>query len=157
MLGNIVQPRHIKLLKSNRIEELAELCRKCHVANGFDGEFDADTCMGTIQAISDKDEHLAIVWEEDDKILGMGLFLLVPSIVSMSHKKLYEVAWDADPDIHPIRRGRIMVSLLKFVLEYYKGIAHTAHISVPCNNRSVRRYLFNQGFIPKEVCHVKEL
>ena len=136
---------------------MASLCGKCFESNGFEGEFDLDATIGTIQAIYNSDKHLAITWKENGIVLGVGLFLVVPSITSMNHQKLIEVAWDAHPDIDEFKKGRIMVSILNFVLNYYKGVADTAHFSVPCDNVSVRRYLLGKGFLPKEVCYVKEL
>lgn len=156
-LVNIAQQKHIKLIEAHELEAVASLCGKCFESNGFEGEFDLDATIGTIQAIYNSDKHLAITWKENGIVLGVGLFLVVPSITSMNHQKLIEVAWDAHPDIDEFKKGRIMVSILNFVLNYYKGVADTAHFSVPCDNVSVRRYLLGKGFLPKEVCYVKEL
>lgn len=156
-LVTIAQQKYIKLIQPEDIMAAAELCGRCHEKNGFDSPFNLDATMGTIQAIMDKEEHLAVVWKEKGHVIGIGLFLLTTSITSVDHKKIFEVAWDVDPNIDEFKKGRVMVSLLNFMLKYYKGKADTAHFSIPCNNRSVRRYLFNKGFIPKEVCYVKEL
>lgn len=156
-LVTIARQKHIRLIKPSDVDVVAKLCEKCHFHNGFDGHFDIDATKGTIQAIRDKEEHLAIMWKEEDKIIGVGLFLLTPSITSVTHKKVYEVAWDVDPEIGGFKKGRIMVGLLNFMLEYYKNIADTAHFSIPFKNSPLRRYLVHRDFTPKEVCYVKEL
>ena len=151
------QQKYISLLNEEDVSACATLCGLCFNHNEFDGGFDLDSSISTIDAIRRTDDYLAILWKEHDEILGVGLFLLVPSITSQYHKKVYEVAWDVHPDINSFKKGRIMVGLLHFMLDYYKGIADTAHFSVPCDNKPVQRYLYNKGFIPKEVCFVKEM
>jgi len=156
-LERIDPQQHIKRITTDVLDDCVALCGRCFEFSKFDGEFDPESTAGTIQAIKDGPEHLAICYEEDGEIIGIGIFMLVPSVVNVNHKKLYEVAWDACPNIHHIKKGRVMVAILRYVLEYYKGLADTAHFSVPCDNTSVRMYLFNRGFTPKEVHYAKEL
>jgi hypothetical protein len=156
-LGYTDLRKRISFLESYELDSVVKLCQECHDHTGFDWGFDVDTVSGTVKAIIDGREHLAVVYKENGLILGVALFMMVPSIKNIRHKHLYEVCWDVWPHISKVKKSKIMVSLLRYVLEYYENIADTAHISIPIENQAVCRYLQKKGFIQKELHFIKEM
>ena len=102
-------------------------------------------------------DSLTICYKLYGEVVGVGLFTKVQSITNQCHGKVVEICWDASPKLNSLRKGKVMVKLLNYMLNYYKEIANTAHFSIPINNKSVQRYLVKKGFLPKEIHFVKEL
>jgi len=147
----------IEEISIDNLTEVIDVCEKCYIFSRFDGRFDRHSLFLFIQKMFWDKNSLAICCRQSGRVVGVGLFIKVPSITNSVHEKVLEICWDADPNLSPVRKGKVMVKLLHYMLNYYKEIAETAHFSVPINNESVQRYLVKKGFVPKEIHFVKEL
>ena len=151
------QNNHISLIKEKDIPEVCVLISDCFNHNGFDGSLSiADTAI-SLKNIICEDEHLAIKYSENGKVLGAGIFMLVPNLFNRKSYKVTEIMWDSSPHISRIKRGRVMISILNFMIKYYHGIGDISRISIPLKNKSVMSYLIKKGFRGKEVSFIKEL
>ncbi len=155
-LASIDRLRRIKILSHLHLNEVVVLCEKSYKNGDFHVEFDIASVYQTLKS-SLSEDHLAIGYLEGGRILGFGIFMMVPSLINDRHHTVYEVGWDCDPELGSIKKGRIMACILDFMLEYYKGIADTAHISAPRESSSICRYLARKGFEQPENHFIKEL
>lgn len=146
----------IKRLELSDIKDCIPVGRKMFIDGKIEGSFDERAVYNTFFSIANSREHFGFIYK-DETVKGIALFYAVPSIWDTKYKKFVEVVWHADPDLSVYQRGKIMLLLLKAVLEYVKGKGEMIHIGLKDQTVSLARLLEKYGFEKRDTRFVMEL
>lgn len=149
----------IKQLKIEDSEQITHFLEKCYKIMNYKkgtSSFDYNCSKNSVEQLINSGLGFFNGYYEDNTLLGIFAYTLVPSIMNSNFVQAEELAWHAEPSLNYIKRGKIMLKLLDSFENDLKRHRQIDAIHIIFSNKNLIRFLKKRGYDEIQYHCIKE-